>query len=86
MKFESKYLAKNISRKYKNGFIRVLIIGPLLSIGLWGIYSSTKLTERVRGSFGKVIEGVKTMSSEELLIAGICGIPIAGLIMLMGQA
>ena len=86
MKFESKYLAKDISRKYKNGFIRALILGPFLSIGLWGIYSSTKLTERGRGAFEKVTEGIKTMSSEELLIAGLCGIPIAGLIILMGQA
>ncbi len=57
-----------------------------MSIGLWGIYSSTKLTEKVRGAFGKVIEGIKIMSSEELLIATLCGIPIAGLIILMGQA
>ncbi len=86
MKFESKYLAKNISKKYKNGFILVFLIGPVLTIGLWAIYLSTTLPDNSRRAIGKVINGIKTMPMDEFLIAAICGIPMAGLIILMGQA
>jgi len=68
MKFESKYLLKSISKKYRSKFVFSLFAGPFLTTGLWAIYIGRNLDHSGRRVIGKVIEGIKVMPDSEMII------------------
>jgi hypothetical protein len=80
MKFESRYLSESFSRKFNPGYIKSALVGPFITIMIWAIFVPQNDARRV---FGKVIEGIKMMSANDFLIAGLIGIPVSILLVLI---
>jgi hypothetical protein len=83
MYFSSEYLARGFSKKFMPGYLKLVIVGFVLTLVFFAAHIGSTRVGETDGIFSAISLGLKNMNSKDFFNSILIGIPVTGFLVLL---